>query len=716
MYGSNKRGFAAAVITGGLIGVSGTSAALRSNPPVAPVAPARPRDPESNSFQAAGQRSASEAAVDRIGSSADGLGDPGRSVQVDFGQSGPRVNGGRPAFGERPRGDEHRQNGLPRPGSGGLGSGGPGSGGLGSGGPGSGVFGASGPAGSAFGGQRAAGPEFGGSAFRGSEFGGPASGGPGFGGPVSGGSGFGGPASGGPASGGPASGGPASGGPGSGAAGGDDLMYGRSGSARPEFGGPEFAGPSMYRAAHRSSAERSELSAAGPSGEASQHGYGSDASRPDTGATRRDFSAEREPGDELTARVQDDDVRRTLPGDEPIRTGYRGESPERRREFGSADRGRPSGLDDSPSPSVHRGPEPGSAPHNQSHQPTPAAYSFGATAERANLDDLPRAAELSRHGSGALRAVPDGSESGGRRHAPESPAGPESRPTGTGSHRAVAGSGSYRTVAELVSASGAQPVVPTGGPGRRARPDDSSGYGGLRVVPNVDEPRGYTSVPEVPALLGSGEYVRPAERTGTGGFQSISQATGTDGYRAVSPARAADAGMGALGPAEGSLGTGFHAYGDAAPEVELGRGTQRPARSRMFIDRAIESSLPNAAVVSRQFAADRPASDRGAGQDAPYRRAEQEARYGRADQETPYRRADQEALYRPADQDTSYPSTASGEFHRDALGRRDQHLAEPRHPGHDAPVPVRPDSSALGSLDSSGFFSSLGRRSGPNDN
>ena len=92
MYGSNPRGFTAAVITGGLIGVSGTAAGLRAVPPSEPLSPTRP---EPRNQGAPVGPNDSESAVDRIFSA--GTAEPdGRSMQVNFGQQAPREPGDRP--------------------------------------------------------------------------------------------------------------------------------------------------------------------------------------------------------------------------------------------------------------------------------------------------------------------------------------------------------------------------------------------------------------------------------------------------------------------------------------------------------------------------------------------------------------------------------------------------------------------------------------------
>jgi hypothetical protein len=260
----------------------------------------------------------------------------------------------------------------------------------------------------------------------------------------------------------------------------------------------------------------------------------------------------------------------------------------------------------------------------------------------------------------------------------------ESVSTRTGSHHV--GIDGYRTVADLVASTGG--YSPADGASGRRRQDRASG---LRVVPDVPESADYVGVPEVPQ---SGGDLPAADLSGTGGHRPVSDAprsggrrravpesVGTDGHRAVPGAvgyrpvsdaygtalaepPTSDRMLGALGPAEGSLGTGFDTYGEAAPEVELGRmrlgrAESGSTRSGMFIDRAVESSLPTAAVVSQRFTSD------GTG---GYRAVE-----------------------------------ASG-----------RHLAEPRRPTHDTPAhdrvaPGRQNkgSSALGSLDSSGLFGSL---------
>jgi hypothetical protein len=214
---------------------------------------------------------------------------------------------------------------------------------------------------------------------------------------------------------------------------------------------------------------------------------------------------------------------------------------------------------------------------------------------------------------------------------------------------------------------------------------------------------------------------------------------------------------GPLAPPEGSRGTGFGTYGDSPRESELSRGDQRSARSQMFRNRAVESSLPNAAVVSQQFGAesgarpyDAPPALRAVSGDGPIRndppmrgdapvrgsgamRAVASSSGGFADGGAP-----------TADIGSSAAAELSHELVRNPRGRgRDESMAELRHPRRDASDRIDAaesrrsdrswdgrydwdgrdgidqhrgrddraagveDSSALGSLDSSALFGTL---------
>jgi hypothetical protein len=243
-----------------------------------------------------------------------------------------------------------------------------------------------------------------------------------------------------------------------------------------------------------------------------------------------------------------------------------------------------------------------------------------------------------------------------------------------------AGTGGYRSVAEMTVGAGLRPVTDAAGGRRRRRAEDAPPVSQLRVVRDVPstsstggngpgdghtgrrtgQTAGDGAYRASPKVVGSEGYRPLTEPNGTGGFRpdpakhaesgaeaesapSSESSADLGGRRASGPEEITDSArrngsarteqspsngaavgkvssvdspslglerstIGALGLAEGSLGTGFHAYGEAAPEVEMGSPRWRESHSApngLFRNRAIESSLPCAAVVSQQFTAPR---------------------------------------------------------------------------------------------------------------
>jgi hypothetical protein len=243
-----------------------------------------------------------------------------------------------------------------------------------------------------------------------------------------------------------------------------------------------------------------------------------------------------------------------------------------------------------------------------------------------------------------------------------------------------AGTGGYRSVAEMTVGAGLRPATDAAGGRRRRRAEDAPPVSQLRVVRDAPSTSstsgngagdGYTGR-RTGQTAGDGAYRTSPEVVGSEGYRPHTEPNGTGGFR-PDPAKHAESGadaesapssessvdlggrrasgpeevtgsarrngsarteqspsngaavgkvssvdsqslglerstIGALGPAEGSLGTGFHAYGEAAPEVEMGSPRWRESHSApngLFRNRAIESSLPCAAVVSQQFTAPR---------------------------------------------------------------------------------------------------------------
>jgi hypothetical protein len=238
-----------------------------------------------------------------------------------------------------------------------------------------------------------------------------------------------------------------------------------------------------------------------------------------------------------------------------------------------------------------------------------------------------------------------------------------------------------RPEAPAQPAFGGRPEAPAQ-PGHAGRPD--IGFGGPigarrpGAVPPVaapgrpEQPAGARAVPESinvqePGPFGAGPLgAAPAGARVPGG----SPLTAVPPTGAGPDRRAESGGYGPLGPAEGSLGTGFGAYGEPGADVELGQRADA-GRSGMFLDRSVESSLPTAAVLSQRFASD------GLGGYRAVEPIELPVRTGRAEQ-------------------------FEGE----------QRLAEPRRAGHDAVQDAAraEHGSALGSLDSSTLFGSLSTR------
>lgn len=609
MYGSNTRGFAAAVITGGLIGVSGTSAGLRAVPPSAPLSPTPPehRGPVEPSG-----RHDSESAVNRI-SSAETTEAGGRSVHVDFDQQAPRELAGRPAYEPGRRGA--------------------------SGGPGvqPGFPMAAGPRQAPSGGQQLPGdPRFGGGPLSPSDPAGP--GGQQFGGQQFG----------------------------------DRLPP--SDPRRPGFGAPAPSDQRSYPAARHPGQ-------AGPLGPVDPGAPGArpDSGGPGFGAGRPDLSdAERRmPGEQYGPRAD----RPADPMGGPVRFAEpveaRGGGPRSVPEAGadrhSTDRSRPG-----------------------SHHAVAGTAGFRTVADLVASTGGRRTVE----GSGGRRARPELPEDfGGLRVVPdvtEYPGGPDV--PGSAGHQPPAelsGAGGHRR-AELPGSGGHRPAeLPGTGPssGRRRAVPESVGTGGHRAVreravEHRGEPgAGYRPVSD---LSGVGGHQPLGEPVGAVGRLPFGEGTGGT---ALAAPPATDLMSGRLGAGEGRLRTGFDAYGQATPEVELGRLEPPSARSGMFLDRSVDSSLPIAAVASQRFTA------------------------GGADLTT--------GGYQAVE---SLPPVV------------EQHLAEPRRPRHDSvgsmhggPMNVGPmgvesahvesgqagevghrekAGSALGSLDSSGLFGSLSSRRG----
>jgi hypothetical protein len=646
MYGSNTRGFAAAAITGGLIGVSGTAAGLRPVPPSMPLSPTRPENREP---AAPGGRHDSESAVNRIADAGVGAAD-GRSMQVDFDQQVPRELGHRPPFapetsgagnpggpgGQQRAGGPGVQPGFPR-----------------AAGPQQSLFGAAGP-GAQFGGQSSCGGQPGQSQpsdaqrFGGQRLGGQL----------------------GPAQ----SGQPQSG----------------SRHVEPMRSGPVRTGQ-QFGAAHSSAQQPYQGAAA-------------TVAIPATSAIPAASATVAIPATSVTAA---DSATVALAAQRPVPPGPLGG---------------PGGA------------QPNSAGSGQYSSPSPLDRTYELPAdERGSRSDC--AADLM--GGPVRFAEPDFGVARPSMNGPvgsiDDPV--DGLETRTGSHRAYSGADGYRSVADLVTATGGgRPIVGSGG--RRARPEQPEISGGPRSVPDMSAPPEYPSDPDLSGsggypsathLVGTVEYRSVSggggsggrrrapepmgSSLGTGGYRAVSaqpvdhraehgtgaphsarEVAGTGGYRPV-PDRINAAGMdaagiggtasvarpvsdsapGTPGPVEGRLRTSFDAYGRVAPEVEFGRSERRPERSGMFIDRAVESSLPTAAVLSQRFST---------GGTGGYRAVE--------------------------------PVPEAGE----------RHLVEPRFPRHDTVEPLdaagrsdrgggsdrQESSSALGSLDSSGLFGSLSSR------
>jgi hypothetical protein len=289
----------------------------------------------------------------------------------------------------------------------------------------------------------------------------------------------------------------------------------------------------------------------------------------------------------------------------------------------------------------------------------------------------------------------------------------EGRRRSTGSRHADERTTGFRTVAELISATGGERVV-----SRRAQ----------SRADRAEEPERAVELPRAERRLES-----PSQRA----------------LRVVpSDPIESDSSRGPLGPAEGGRGTGFGAYGEAPRESEAHRDEPKSARSQMFRNRAIESSLPNAAVVSQQFGAesgprraDAPPALRAVSGDAPTR-----GDFSMPD-DAPVRGSGSmravtstsggfAAGGAPAADIGSGPRASYDS--RNSMDRsRDESVAEPRRPRHDAIEAAEPsrrsdrawngghdsgerdgragheeragveDSSALGSLDSSALFGTL---------
>lgn len=233
-------------------------------------------------------------------------------------------------------------------------------------------------------------------------------------------------------------------------------------------------------------------------------------------------------------------------------------------------------------------------------QSAPAAeYPPGLTGEMTGTDGYQLVAEMTS--TGGYQAVPDVAGSGGYRPEPE----------------LIGMRGGFQVDSGLDSGAGAAGTV-------RAVSGFGDTIGGRYGAPSFDVPTqdadalafgsninpATTNLPPRADALGAAGTEQPSV------FGTQRQSVGSDGFLAGNVAAlAAPAGpldgsqIGALGPAEGSRGTGFYAYGEAAPEVELG-GAPHRANSGLYKDRSVESSLGTAAVASQQFASDQPAQQR----------------------------------------------------------------------------------------------------------
>ncbi|WP_156934849.1 hypothetical protein [Pseudonocardia spinosispora] len=218
-------------------------------------------------------------------------------------------------------------------------------------------------------------------------------------------------------------------------------------------------------------------------------------------------------------------------------------------------------------------------------------YRPGLTGEMTGTDGYQLVAEMT--GTGGYQAVPDVLGSGGYRAEPE--------PVGTHGGFQVGSapdsSGPLRAVSTFGDASGGRHGAPSfDAPARDA---DALAFGAninpTSAAPRTDPLGAPQQAVNQPATFGAQQHSAGSDGFLAGNVAALAAPTGpSDGPP-----------IGALGPAEGSRGTGFYAYGEAAPEVELGAAARR-ATSGLYKDRSVESSLGTAAVASQQFASDRP--------------------------------------------------------------------------------------------------------------